>query len=319
MPGRTDRPGLHRMKLWDPHFHLWDISPETTTGHDASQLFAVDGDPVYDRRRYESDLAIEGFDLTGGALVEAVSVCHIEEDGPRYAEACVAEARWVSERLASSPLDYIVVASAPLEDPNLPTILGDLADCAKLRGIRQILNHEPSWPRNERRGDFLDQPAWQEGFARLEEFSLSFDLQLNPHQFRKAARLLARHPGIPIVIGHLGSPTLDDLREGAVYWDGLAALADLEQVYLKISMLSYLDGEWDRNSLVRESVHRALELFGTQRCMFASNFPVEKHVGWTADRLYAAFREVGSHLDAADQQRLFAATARRAYRVPATT
>ena len=304
------------MKLWDPHFHLWDGSPETTTGHDASQLFAADGNPVYDRHRYESDLAIEGFELTGGALVEAVSVCHIEEDGPRYAEACVAEARWVSEQLASPPLDYVVVASAPLEDPDLPAILGDLADCAGLRGIRQILNHEPSWPRNERRGDFLDQPAWQEGFARLEEFSLSFDLQLNPHQFRKAARLLARHPGTPIVIGHLGSPTLGDLREGTVYWDGLAALADLEQTYLKISMLSYPDGDWDRNSLVRDTVLRALDLFGAERCMFASNFPVEKHVGWRADRLYAAYGDLVSHLDAADRQRLFADTARRAYRTP---
>ena len=63
------------MRLWDPHFHLWDVSPGTTTGHDASELFAPDGDPVYDRPRFETDLAVEGFELTGGALVEAVSVC----------------------------------------------------------------------------------------------------------------------------------------------------------------------------------------------------------------------------------------------------
>ena len=305
------------MKIWDPHFHLWDVSPDTTTGHDASQLFVPDGDPVYDRPRYESDLAVEGFELTGGALVEAVSVCHVEEDGPRFAEACVAEARWVSAEFAPSPLDYAIVASAPLEDPDLPAILGELAaDCPGLRGIRQILNHEPSWPRNEPRGDFLDQAAWRKGFARLEEHSLAFDLQLNPGQFRKAARLLARHPGIPIVTGHLGSPTLADLREGRVYWEGLKALADLEQVHLKISMLSYTDDEWDRSSLVRDSVRRAMDLFGPGRCMFASNFPVEKHVGWPAARLLGAFRDLASHLDPADHQGLFADNARRAYGVP---
>ena len=303
------------MKLWDPHFHLWDVSPDTTTGHDASQLAAVDNDPVYDRPRFESDLTVEGFELTGGALVEAVSVCHIDQDGRRFAEACRAEARWVSAQLAPPPLDYVVVASAPLEDPDLPDLLSALSECPRIRGIRQILNHKPSWPRNESRGDFFEQPAWRKGFERLEEFALGFDLQLNPGQFRKAARLLARHPGIPIVIGHLGSPTLADLHEGRVYWDGLEALADLEQVHLKISMLSYPDREWDRNSLVRESVLRALELFGVGRCMFASNFPVEKHLGWPADRLYGAFRQLVSHLDAADQQRLFADTARRAYRV----
>ena len=303
------------MKLWDPHFHLWDVSPDTTTGHDASQLAAVDGDPVYDRARFESDLAVEGFELTGGALVEAVSVCHVDVDGPRFTRACRAEARWVAAQLAPPPLDYVVVASAPLEDPDLPALLRDLADCPGMRGIRQILNHEPSWPRNERRGDFLDQPAWRRGFERLEEFSLAFDLQLNPHQFRKAARFLAGHPRTPIVLGHLGSPTAGDLREGTVYWDGLAALAALEHVHLKISMLSYADNDWERTTLVRDAVHRALELFGVERCMFASNFPVEKHVGWSAGRLLAAFRDLVGDLDASDQQQLFAGSARRAYRV----
>ena len=308
------------MKLWDPHFHLWDVSPDSESGHDPGQLAAVDGDPVYDRPRYESDMAVDGFELTGGALVEAVSVCHVEEDGPPFAGSCVAEARWVSAQLAPPPLDYVVVASAPLEDPDLPAILRDLAaGCPGLRGIRQIVNHDPSWPRNERRGDFLDQAAWRKGLARLEDHSLAFDLQLNPGQFRKAARLVARHPGIPIVVGHLGSPTLADLRDGKVYWEGLAALADLEPVHLKISMLSYTDGDWDRNSLVRDSVHRAMDLFGVERCMFASNFPVEKHVGWPAARLYPAFLDLASHLDAADRQRLFADNARRAYGVPETT
>ena len=305
------------MKLWDPHFHLWDVSPDTASGHDANELFAADGDPVYGLPRFEADLQVEGFELAGGAVVEAVSVCHVDDDGPPFHRACVAEARWVTEQLAPSPLDYVLVASAPLEDPELPAILRDLTARPGVRGIRQILNHEPSWPRNRRRGDLLDQPAWQEGFAKLEELSLSFDLQLNPHQFRKAARLLARHPGIPIVIGHLGSPTLADLQgRGTVYWEGLEALADLEQAYLKISMLSYVDERWRRSPLIRETVHRALELFGAERCMFASNYPVEKHVGWSAAELYAGFRELAGHLDAADRQRLFADTARRAYRVP---
>ena len=91
------------MKLWDPHFHLWDVSPDTVSGHDASQNPVIDGNPVYDRARFESDLAVEGFEFTGGALVEAVSVCHLKVDGPRFAQACVAEARWVSSQLAPSP------------------------------------------------------------------------------------------------------------------------------------------------------------------------------------------------------------------------
>ena len=53
-----------------------------------------------------------------------------------------------------------------------------------------------------------------------------------------------------------------------------------------------------------------------RRCMFASNFPVEKHVGWPAARLYGAFRGLAAHLDAADRQRLLADNARRACGIP---
>ena len=305
------------MKLWDPHFHLWDVSPETRSGHDAGQLPVIDGDPVYDRVRYESDLAVDGFELTGGALVEAVSVCHVKRDGPRFAEACVSEARWVSSQLAASPLDYAVVASAPLEDPR-PS-----RHPSRSRGLRRAPRHPAdSEPRAlvapQREPGGLPRPAGVAEGIRTPRGALPSPstLQLNPSQFRKAARLLARHPGILIVIGHLGSPTAADLREATVYWEGLEALADLEQAYLKISMLSYTDREWDRSPLVRDSVHRAMDLFGMRRCMFASNFPVEKHVGWPVGRLYGAFRGLAAHLDAADRQRLFADNARRAYGIP---
>lgn len=134
---------------------------------------------------------------------------------------------------------------------------------------------------------------------------------------RFAARFLARHPGIPVVIGHLGSPAPADLREGAAAcWEGLEALADLEQAYIKISMLSYADENWRQGTVVREAVHRVLDLFGAGRCMFASNYPVEKKAGWPVPALYAGFRELAAHLDDTGRQRLFADTARRAYRVP---
>ena len=149
----------------------------------------------------------------------------------------------------------------------------------------------------------------------LAERPFSFELQLNPRQFRKAASLLSRHPRTPVILNHLGSPVARDLeRGGERYWEGLKALADLEQVNLKISMLSYADKEWAGNALVRDAVHKAIELFGVRRCMFASNFPVEKAAGWQADRLYSAFSDLAGQLSEQDRQLLFADNARRVYR-----
>ena len=301
------------MKIWDPHFHIWDVSQTTSSGHDPEQLFAPEGDPVYTLKRYEKDMAIEGFELTGGAFVEAVSVCHVDDDGPSFEACCEAETSWTSKEMDGSTLDYRIVASAPLESSNIGNLLETLKQDQRVCGIRQIINHEPSWPRNQKRGNFLENPSWCSGFAKLEDFGMSFDLQLNPHQFHDASVLGESHPKIPLIIGHLGSPTLADLEEGQVYWEGMRRLADLEQTSIKLSMLSYLDPDWDGNPLVIETVLKVIDLFGSERCFFASNFPVEQHQGWSASKLYSAFLKMVEHLSEEEQQKLFSENARSAY------
>lgn len=71
------------------------------------------------------------------------------------------------------------------------------------------------------------------------EYGLSFDLQLNFHQFKKAAELLSSQPEISVIIDHLGSPRLEDLSKEE-YWEGLLSLAACPKTYMKISMLSYI-------------------------------------------------------------------------------
>ena len=149
--------------------------------------------------------------------MEAVSVCHVNKDGPQFESACEAETGWVSSQLEESTLDYVLVASAPLESPRIDQILASLKRYPKDCGIRQIINHEPSWPRNKQRGNFLENPQWLKGFSLLSSHHLAFDLQLNPNQFDKAVNLGTKHPDIPIIIGHLGSPTLTDLEKKQQY------------------------------------------------------------------------------------------------------
>lgn len=301
------------MRFWDPHFHLWNVSEDSDSGHDATQLFAPQGDPVYSLSRLERDLASRDFELSGGAVVEAVSVCHVDADCPAFSRVCLAEARWIARQLAGASRGYEMVAAAALEGPDIGRILLAHSHLPEVRGVRQILNFEPSWPRNARLGNLLHSPSWRRGYSMLEEHGFSFDLQLNPGQFRDAAELLARHPDTPVMLDHLGCPTLAELRAARTYWEGMAALADLAHVQVKISMLSYVDESWHRNALVTEAVRRVIELFGIDRCSFASNFPVEQQAGWSAGALLAEFRALVSDMDLIDQQKLFADNARNFY------
>ena len=291
------------MTLWDPHFHIWDVSA------------GVD-DAGYGLADYERAVVSDGFELIGGTFVEVMSARHAGVGGEAFAGMCATEAAWVSRQLGGGRLPYVMVASAPLEHDDVSALLQQLAADERIRGVRQILNYEPSWPRNGHLGNLLESTAWQRGFGLLAEHGLRFDLQLNPHQFAAAARLVAAHPQIPVVIDHLGTPTLADLR-GETYWEGMRALADCAHTAIKLSMLPYVDPEWDANALVTESVLRVIDLFGVQRCLFASNFPVDLKSGWPADRLFGAFSRLAGEMPLADRQRLFADNAMRAYGVPA--
>ena len=127
---------------------------------------------------------------------------------------------------------------------------------------------------------------------------------------------MEKHPETPVIIGHLGSPTLHDLIENKdIYWDGMKAFSNQEKSFIKISMLSYIDSNWDHSSLVKDTVLRIIDLFGIDRCFFASNFPVENHFGWNAERLYKSFLNIiESQYSLNDQQKLFADNAKMAYR-----
>ena len=289
------------MKLWDPHFHIWDVS----AGMD---------DAGYGLAGYERDVSCDGFELIGGTFVEVMSARHAGVEGQAFADTCAAEADWVSRQLGSGRLPYVMVASAPLEYEGVPELLQQLAADDRVRGVRQIINHEPSWPRNGHLGNLLESTAWRHGYGLLAEHGLRFDLQLNPHQYAAAARLVAAHPNVPVVIDHLGTPTTAELS-GETYWEGMRALAGCGHTAIKLSMLPYVDGEWDTNALVTESVLRVIDLFGVERCFFASNFPVDLKSGWPAARLFGAFARLVSGMPEADRQRLFADNAMRAYGV----
>lgn len=305
---------------WDPHFHIWTLiagkDGKTVSGHDAAALSGGFDQPLYDQTHYEADMEVKGFKHTGGAFVEAISCCFPDKAASEM--DFLMERDWVWEHLSQSSRVYVMVCGASLEAPNVSEVLQQLSLNPHVRGIRQVLNFEPSWPRNSHTGNLLDNPQFKEGFALLANHHLSFDLQLNPHQFLKAAELVAAFPAIPVIINHLGTPTLQDLQQRPQqYWDGMKALAACPNTFIKISMLCYISVTWDEEPVIVDTVKKIIALFGPHRCMFASNHPVDRNPSnkWPAARLLPAFRNLASHLSHEEQALLWRHTAHRAYEI----
>jgi len=274
------------IEVFDPHFHIWDIRDGEGYA-DKTTLFApagTDHEGLYDAADFEKDWASlpEGFVHTGGVFLEAISCCFKEKSAQELAPLCLKEAEWVQAELDKSPgkKEYYLAPTACLEDPEVGAVLSKLAENPKVKGIRQTLNVAPDWPRTGANGlgELLDNPQWEAGYAKLADVGFSFDMQLNPHQYLKGAAIAKKYPQIPVIINHLGTPTLKDLEEndGAVFWEGMEALATAgPHVYLKISMLCYTDKEWNEKPVIAAAVGRLIKLFGSGRCFFASNYPVD--------------------------------------------
>jgi predicted TIM-barrel fold metal-dependent hydrolase len=147
----------------------------------------------------------------------------------------------------------------------------------------------------------------------LADRDLIFELMAHPDQLEDAARAFERRPDLTVVVEHAGWPRSDDADEFALWQGGITALAALgDHVHCKLSGLAMPLHSTDADAL-RPWIEHCLAAFGVERCMFASNFPVDAMHG-TYDELYSGFSEVTADLDADARDRLFAGNAERLYR-----
>jgi len=303
------------MEFIDPHFHYLDFTDYSTTGHNTTYLGPLSKRfPTYLPVDYMNDMKQTGMILKKAVFVEVIS------DNP------LAEAKWVLElcnRSEEQGIIHGIVAYAKLQDPNVEDLLKEYAKYPTIKGIRQIVGIQ-SWPID---ADLLTNADWQKGYTLLAKYHLSFDLVLTPHQLETAVVVIAQHPKIPVIVNHLGTPKLgesleEDTQVLATWRAGMKALSALPHVMIKLSMLSYIKPGWetdssDKKKFIRDIVHEVISLFGSNRCMIGSNFPVDA-MGASASDLYGALREIVSDLSQEQQHDLFYATADRAYRLGMT-
>jgi L-fuconolactonase len=147
----------------------------------------------------------------------------------------------------------------------------------------------------------------------LHERNLVFELMSHPDELQVAAKQLEGFGDLTVVVEHTGWPRSNTDEERALWRAGIDALAGVgDKVVCKLSGLAM-----PLQSMSVEAfspwLDYAIDAFGVDRCMFASNFPVDSMYG-SFDELYATFSEVTAGFDDESRQRLFATNAERVYR-----
>jgi predicted TIM-barrel fold metal-dependent hydrolase len=204
-------------------------------------------------------------------------------------DRAVEEAAWVQSVADKEGWPNAIVGYADLLDDSVSKTLSALAKIPRVCGIRMQLHwHENPLYRFATTPDLMNGTQFRRNFAHVADRNFSFDLQVFTSQMKDAANLAAAFPSVTFILQHAGM--LEDKSMGgrASWQEGMKRLADQPNIVSKLSGLGTFIQRND-SSHIADVIHETVSIFGPGRCLFGSNFPIEKL--WTSyAELVAAHR-----------------------------
>jgi len=312
-------------RIIDPHHHLFvdsegfpdyrleDLWEDTGCGHRIEGTVFVDCAVGY-RQEGPSELAPVG---------ETEYVARVAEEAAQHPERAQIRA-------------IVSHAVLSLGSGVRPVLEGHLEASPLFRGIRDVAAWDATdgVPCGERVTDekLYSEPAFREGFRQLTKLELTYDAYHYHTQTRHLTDLARAFPDTPIVLNHLASPIgigpyAGRREEIFEQWKrDLTELATCRNVVAKLGGLAmpWIGFGWeDRDrppssdelaASQRPYMLHAIDVFGPERCMFESNFPVEK-LSVSYRVLWNAFKKMVGDFSEDEKDAMFRGTATRVYRL----
>ena len=331
------------LPIVDPHHHLWDwtsrVAGAPPPTHEFERVYRI-------TPRYMLDELLA--DLGSGHRVEATVYIECRSmyraDGPLEFKP-LGETEFVNGIAAQSASGLYGAARActgvvghvdlTLGDGAAAVLEAHLARAPeRLRGIR----HSAAWdadpavlgPLNFRPKGLLEDSAYRRGFAHLARLGLSFEAWVVEPQLPEVLSLAKAFPDTTIVLDHVGTPLGVGAYAGrreerfGVWRSNIRALAAADNVVVKLGGLAMPFCGFDAvgagserlAALWRPYIETCIEAFGVERCMFESNFPVDRYT-CSYRTLWNALKRIAAGASASEKAALFSGVARRIYRLPA--
>lgn len=293
------------MTIIDAHHHIWRQA--TTPWLNGPALPRIFGD--YEALR--QDYLVQDFIADAAPLGVVASVYIQVNVGPGDE---VGEIDWVASVAREHGFPQAGVGFADLSSPQVAMTLDRLQAAGNLRGIRQQLHwHANPAYRFASRPDLMNDAPWRAGLREVEARGLLFELQVFASQMADAAALARDFPGATFVLLHAGMLEDRTMAGMAAWRSGMARLAACPNVHVKLSGLGTFERACSK-ALWRPVVEETVALFGAGRCLYGSNFPIERM--WTSyERLVGVMDECLAPLGALERQAIFHDNAQKLYRL----
>jgi predicted TIM-barrel fold metal-dependent hydrolase len=290
-------------ELVDSHHHLWRRVDLPWLDEGVPRIFGP-----YEPLRRDYPVGEYTAEATACGVSAAV---YVQANWPL--DRSLDEVRWLRDVHAATGWPTAVVGSADLFDGGAAEVMRQQAALTPLmRGTRLQLHwHERPEFRFAAGPSRMHDATFRRNIAALADLGWVFELQVFAPQMADAARFVADFPDVTFVLVHAGM--LESTDSGLVHeWTrGLKPLADQPNVVVKLTGQGTFVHRVDQ-ALIELVTGTCLDLFGSARCMWGSNFPIEKL--WTDySALVAAWRQALSGYAPDIQRDVFARTARRVY------
>ncbi|MDG2286491.1 MAG: amidohydrolase family protein [Alphaproteobacteria bacterium] len=292
----------------DAHHHFWDIGlgkHPWLDGRHVIESFRY-GDYASIRRNY----LLEDYqrDCAGHDVVTTI---HMETEWDPSDP--VGETDWLHRYHDQTGFPHAIVGQAWFDRADIAEVLAGHAAYPLIRSVRQkpMAAGSPDAFRPGAEGSMAD-PAFREGYRLLQRHGMHYDLQTPWWHLGEAADLARDFPDTLIILNHTGLPS-DRSNQGIAGWRAaLEHFADQPNTAIKISGIGMAGQPWTveaNGPLVLETIR----IFGVDRCMFASNFPVDG-VCARYDTIFSGFKTIVAGFSAKDQLKLFHDNALKYYR-----
>ena len=294
-------------EIVDCHHHVWRKNDMPwLSGPMVPRIFGP-YEPI------QRDYLIEEYiaDATSAGISSSV---YVQPNWPL--ERVVDEVRWIEELNRSTGWPMAMVGSADLFSDQAVAVMQQQKELSPLlRGTRLQLHwHEREEFRFASGPDRMKDPVFRDNIAALKDLGWLFELQVFTDQMEDAARLVADNPQTTFVLIHAGM-LVDRDQETVRRWRaGMRALAEHPNVMVKLTGQGTFVHRVEPE-LLRFVAVEVVEIFGPERAMFGTNFPVEKL--WTTMALLVeAWKDALAGLPLSDQADIFAGNTRRVYGIP---
>jgi len=295
------------IKVIDAHHHLWAIEnekypwikgPNEVKIHVAGNL-----DPI--RKNYlVSDFLADAKEHN---LFKSVHL-QCEHENP------LKEAEWLYEQHKKYGFPHVLIVGGNPASPEFPALLEAYSKIPIVRGIRHLLNyHETEVDLRQTDTEWLKIPKWVEGLGLLAKYNYSYDLHCLSYQAKEAVEVGKKYPNIQFIVNHTGLNPHRTPESFEKWKEAINLYASLPNFAIKLSGLGMFDHHWTVDS-IRPYILYCIQTFGIDRCMFASNFPVDKLLS-DYNTLYNAYKLIVKDFSHHDQVKLFQTNAEKFYRI----